>query len=379
MRMILAINNRVLEERITIKYSDTYNIYLAESTEIIYNLISNNEKCILIIKEDIKGKIEFKDLIVDLKKQIKDIQIIVLVKKLEQDLKEFLFSKEVFSIIEGIKLNLDTLVDLIENPQIVVYKSSTIPIKNNKVICVTGSRCVGKTIVSLLISNIIAKDKNKKVVVIDMNFVTPTLDTYLNLNKNYSLIDYISDLENKTLKDIKNYETCDSKYQNLKYILNSKPIPIPSSNTITNIINSLQLYYHYVIVDTSTFMINKIYSIAKQNNYNLLHIIEPSKKSFKEYLLDTIYIEKELLLYSYIICNKSFFKNKIQTIARDKNLNINGNVKFSIILSYNNKFNEKYLRYSLKYILKKLNINKLFKLKCKLIDNILKYKEDNYE
>lgn len=126
-------------------------------------------------------------------------------------------------------------------------------------------------------------------------------------------------------------------------------------------------------------MINKIYSIAKQNNYNLLHIIEPSKKSFKEYLLDTIYIEKELLLYSYIICNKSFFKNKIQTIARDKNLNINGNVKFSIILSYNNKFSEKYLRYNLKYILKKLNINKLFKLKCKLIDNILKYKEDNYE
>ena len=92
-----------------------------------------------------------------------------------------------------------------------------------------------------------------------------------------------------------------------------------------------------------------------------------------------LYIEKELLLYSYIICNKSFFKNKIQTIARDKNLNINGNVKFSIILSYNNKFSEKYLRYNLKYILKKLNINKLFKLKCKLIDNILKYKEDNYE
>ena len=61
MRMILAINNRVLEERITIKYSDTYNIYLAESTEIIYNLISNNEKCILIIKEDINGKIQFKD------------------------------------------------------------------------------------------------------------------------------------------------------------------------------------------------------------------------------------------------------------------------------------------------------------------------------
>ena len=379
MKMIVAVNNKVIEEKVVKKYAEDYDIYLAKSTDIVYSLVCQNEKIVLLIREDINGEIKFKDLIIKLKCLSKNIQIIVLVKKLDQNLKEFLFSKEVFNIIEGLKFSLDSLVDLIENPRIVVYKYLKNQEKNNKVICITGSRGVGKTILSLVISNIIAKDRTKRVALIDLDFISPTLDTYLDVNKNYSLLDYIKDLNDNKLKDIKNYETSDSRHYNLKYILNSKSIPVPSTVIITKIIDSLQNYYDYVVVDTSKFIKNNIYSIAKENSYNLLHIIEATKKPMKEYALDTIYIDENLLSYASIVCNKVFLRKRLKSILNNMSFSVNGYVYFSFILSYKNKYKERYLKYNLKYILRKLNIGRIFNLKNKLIERILKYKEDNYE
>ena len=61
--------------------------------------------------------------------------------------------------------------------------------------------------------------KNKKVLVLDLDFIYPTIDLYLGA-KNYSLVDYIDDLKEGKIRNIENYETKDEKYNNLKYIVN---------------------------------------------------------------------------------------------------------------------------------------------------------------
>ena len=99
----------------------------------------------------------------------------------------------------------------------------------------------------------------------------------------------------------------------------------------------------------------------------------------KEYALDTIYIDENLLSYASIVCNKVFLRKRLKSILNNMSFSVNGYVYFSFILSYKNKYKERYLKYNLKYILRKLNIGRIFNLKNKLIERILKYKEDNYE
>ena len=76
------------------------------------------------------------------------------------------------------------------------------------------------------------------------------MDTYLNMNKNYSLPDYINDVINNKLKNISNYESSDLRHNNLKYILNSKSIGIPNNDKLLKLIDSLKPFYDYIIIDT---------------------------------------------------------------------------------------------------------------------------------
>lgn len=377
MKMILALNNRVIEEKLVKKYYSSYDIYLANSTDIIFSLLKEDKESVVVVRENLKGKIDFKQLISMLKDYSKDIRVIALVKSLSQELKEFLLSKEVFNIIEGVKFNFEDLVDLIDNPRMVIYKQIKNDSKKCKVICVTGSKAVGKTITALTISNILAKDKNKKVVLIDLDFIYPTMDTYLDAPKNYSLNDYIKDLKSNSLKNINSYETIDLRYSNLKYILNAKCIPIPNNDTIVLLIENLKKYYDFVIVDSSTIMMNKIYTISQSKGYSILHIIEPGKKAFKEFLLDTMYIDKKLILSSYIVCNKVYFINKLKEMT--KQFNINGYIKFNLLLSYKSKYNYRYIRSNFKSILKELKVSKFRSIKKTIIEKVLKYKEENNE
>ncbi|MGN1012550.1 MAG: hypothetical protein ACI4ON_01810 [Clostridia bacterium] len=366
MRMIIAINNKQIEDQIINYYYSKYEVFVAETSDMVLKLSQDNTDVIAIIREDIKGNIDFKNLIIMLKDLNINVQIIVLVKELTKELKEMLFSKEVFSVIEGKKFKFEELQELIENPKTIIYKEKKINLVKSNIIFITGGRAVGKTVLAIALGRLIAKDKRKRVLVLDLDFVYPTMDTYLKVNKNYALADMISDLLSDNLKNIQNYESTDLKLNNLKYILSNKSIGIPSSNIIIKTVECLKRYYDYIVVDTSSLMLNKIYGIVNKKNYNIIYVLEPGKRAIKDFKMDTAYLEDSLLSKSIFICNKCNMFYNIKRGTRDFKVKINGLVKFSYVI----KFNKWYLKYNLKNVLKELGINKIKAWKKYIIEKL---------
>lgn len=376
MKMIIAINNRSIEQKLTQRYYSKYEMYIAHSKDMVLKLAQSGQKAVIIIKEDIKGNIEFEELITKIKQLKNNVQIIVLVKELKNDLKEMLFAKEVFNIIEGKRFTFEELVELIEEPKMIVYKEAKFENKKSNVICITGGRCVGKTNTAITIGKLIAKNKRLKVLVLDLDFVYPTMDTYLNIYINYSLVDYINDLINNNVKLISNYESYDMNFQNLKYILNSKSIGMPNNDIIIKIIDSLSKIYDYIVVDTSSLMMNKIYTICNLKKYNVIHVIEPGKKALKNYKMDIVYLEKDVLLKSIFICNKRNIFKSLKKCKSEYKLKIYGYINYSIWTRLGLNHNNIRLNFNLKKVLKIIGIDKLQNIKLKIVEKILGYREE---
>ena len=58
MKMIIAINNRSIEQKLTQRYYSKYEMYIAHSKDMVLKLAQSGQKAVIIIKEDIKGNIE---------------------------------------------------------------------------------------------------------------------------------------------------------------------------------------------------------------------------------------------------------------------------------------------------------------------------------
>lgn len=375
MRMIIAINNEVIENKLISSYCKTYDILIARNKEEIIQFISSNEELLMVTREDLPGNMDFFELIEKVKNRNNKNKMVVIVKELTKELKEKLFSKEVFNIIEGNSFLYDELIENIETPKMVIYKSKEKVICKNKIILITGTRSSGKTIFSKILSEAIATNKNKRILVLDLDFVYPALDTYLNIDKNNSLIDFLKDLISNNIKKIDSYESTNKRFKNIKYILNTKSIGIPNEDILLQVFNILKSYYDYVIVDTSTIMVNKIYSIYQKLDCEIIYILEESIKSLREFILDTSNINKNLLLNTKFVVNKSKNQKDILKEIKDKLP-----VKMSLIIpkyifiDFLIKNNIRVLR--INKFLKTIGIIRFEKIKMKIIEKILNIKEE---
>lgn len=375
MKMIIAINNPLIEENVIKKYNTQYEILILKNTKEIIDIVGLKESFLIITRNDLEGTIDFIELVEKIKKINSQNRIILIVKELTDGLKEKLFAKEVFNIIEGKQFLFEELVDNIENPKLVIYKSKKELTNKSRIIFVTGTRCSGKTTFVKCFSERIASNKNRKVLVVDLDFIYPALDTYLNTDKNNSLIDFMKDLMNNTVRKIECYTSSNHKYKNLKYILNNKSIGIPTDEILLNMVNILKQFCDYLIIDTSTLMINKIYSISASINCQVIYLLEESIKSLREYKLDTSYIDKKLLTNTKFILNKS---RKNKDIINDISKNIPNKITL-IIPKY--KLIEVIVKNNLSIInfnklLKNIGIIKFEKLKLRIVQKILNIEEE---
>lgn len=365
MRMILAIKNNSLEEKIINRYYSEYEIYIAQSIELIKKSLCNNS--ILIIRDEIIKNNQIKSFIESVKENFCNIQIIILVKALSKTLKEFLFSKEVFSIIEGTSISFNCLSEMIDNPKMIVYKEKKIEEKK-RVVIITGGFSTGKSTISKLIAMSISK--RHTVALIDMNYMHPTVDLHVNTCKNYAIEELAQDIEEKNNIKINKYITDDDKLPNLKYILNKGNSCIPSDIVLTKIIEIAKSHFDYVVIDTSSFMINKVYNISQKNNYNIIHLIEPDVRGIKNYMEDIKYIDKTQIHDSIIVLNKYLSYFKIKKFEKKYKFKDAIHFKFSYTLLFTNKIKMFLFYFSIEKILYKLKFKK---------ENILNYRRNRNE
>lgn len=358
MRIVLAIKNSIIEEKLISKYYLEYEICVAHSVNTIDKLLCDG--CILILRDEIING-DFEHFVTRFKEKYNNIQIIVIVKYLTQNIKEFLFSKEVFNIIEGTSISFNCLVDMIKNPKMVIYKEIKEDDRSN-VIFVTGSFSTGKTTVSLLISKSIAK--YNRVLLIDMNYVHPTIDLYVKETRNYLIEELFKDIKEKKKININNYISEDLKLPNLKYILNKGGICIPSESEIVDVIENLKKQYDYILIDTSSFMLSKIYNISYKNNYNIIHIIEADDRGVKNYIEDVKYIDKEKIHSSNILLNKYVSIFNVIKFKKRFNLKHCMHLNMSYLLFFSKRISTAFFFFDIRKILKKLKIkNKIRRIK----------------
>ena len=269
MEVLTAINNekifKELKNNIKIIFNDI------QYKEGILEILEKNKNIdFVIINENLNGQMKIEELIKKIKKINSKINILIILNKKDLLKEEYLLKNKIkFIYLE--KLSAEKIIDKIFD--------------KNKIIGILGNSGSGKTITSLIISELLTKYKNKKTLIIkekkrDQEKIINEINKIKN-NYDYIFID---------IQNIKNYKF-------YKEIINEN-ILILNSNILE--INKIKKFV----------ISNKIILKTILNNYN--------KNSLSEQIL------------------KNIFKNKINIIGKIEN-----NKNYNLII--NNNFNINYL------------------------------------
>lgn len=310
MNILLAIDNEKIYEEI--KKTKNINVigkniqYKEGILEILEKEKNKNIKHI-IVSENLYGQIKIEKLIQKIKSINKSINIIMILDKTDLNKEEYL-SKNRIKYIYNEKINKNNILDLISN--------------NNKIIGILGNEGSGKTITTLLLSEIIIKYKNKKILIIEDNIKNNSIFNMFKLDK--------TKIENRIKNNLYLFS--------VKKVLNKYK---KNKNKIINEINKIKHKYDYIFVDIQNIKGFEIYKEIIEENILLLNpnileinkikkIILKNEKPIKIILnnYNENAIDKEIL--------KNIFKNKIEIIEKIEN-----NKSYNLII--NNNFNTNYL------------------------------------
>lgn len=314
-KILTAIKN----EKIFIELKNNKNIKIIKNNiqykEGILEILENNKKInYIILNEDLYGQITIEELISKIKFINNKIKIIIILNKKDLIKEEYLFKNKIKFIYEK---------------EITIQKILEIILNKKKIIGVIGNSGSGKTITTLILSELITKYKNKKILIVEDNIENNSiLEIYKLKNKEKH-----TNIKNRTIK-IKN---------NL-YLFNIKKI---SNNykknkiKIINEINKIKNNYDYIFIDMENLSSNKIYNEIIEENLLILNsnILEINK--IKKFIMNSE-TEIKLILNNYNQNSisekilKEIFKNKIKIIEKIEN-----NKNYNLII--NNNFNIEFL------------------------------------
>ena len=326
MKILVAINNdKIFKglkkiENIDIIYNDI------QYKEGILEILEKNKNIdYIIINENLNGQIKIEKLIEKIKNINNKINIIIILNKKDL-IKEEILLKNKIKFIYKEKISINTILELIFN--------------KNKIVAVCGSEGCGKTIITIILSQILTQYKNKKILIVEDNI------------KNNSIIKIY---KKEFCEENKKQKNKLIKIKNNLHLLNIRDISIKYKKDkikIINEINKIKNNYNYIFIDMQNNSRNKIYETIITEKIIILNpnILEINK--IKRYITNNRN-ETKIILNNYNENSiseeilKNIFKNKIKIIGKIKN-----NKNYNLII--NNNFNIKYLE--------KKSKNKYFKI-----------------
>ena len=334
MNIITAINNeKIIKELKREKNIKIISKDIQYKEGILEMLEKNNNIQYILINENLNGQIKIEELINKIKKINSKINIIIILNKKDNIKEEYLLQNKTNFIYKE-ELLLENILELLFN--------------KNKIISIIGSAGNGKTITTIILSEILIKYKNKKILIVEDNIKNNSiLKIYKKENAENNKI-------NNNNVQINNKKTNDDKTIKIKnnlYLFNIKNI---SNNykkdkiKIINQINKIKNNYDYIFIDMQNLNSIKIYEKIITDNILILNsnILEINK--IKNYIINNNLISLKIILNNYnensisekilinIFNNKNKFNNKIKIIEKIEN-----NKKYNLII--NNNLNIKYL------------------------------------
>lgn len=351
--------------------------------EGILEILEKNKNINLIfISENLEGEINFLELIKKIKIINKEIKLIIILNKENNNLENKLKEININNIYYKNKINNKILINIINNKnkieiknnnEIKKFKKNKLNIENNKInknklnikkiiklnkakvniikilnkkikpekiknrkiICITGGKKVGKTTLTLILGYYLSQE-NKKIAIIDGDFQNPGISRFLKIKKE-------KNLENKEIKEYK-------INNNLIFIYNVKK---ELNNNTENILNKLKNKYDYILFDSPIY-----YKKIINNSEYILFILKPELKNIKE-------------IYFKYINNFYSKKEKINIIINNYKNNL---ISLKIISKI---FNQKIINSKIKNNIKINKIKNNFYKNKKILDNKKIKKEFN--
>ncbi len=293
-KILVALDNNEIKEKLNIKYGNkVYNYDFSYKEDVIEYLKRYSDDYIILTRLDLPGNISYKEYILSLKKLSDKSKIVIILNKLNIDDKKFLYANEIFNIIEGNEIDIDVIYNQIETEDKVVYKTIyKKPNENNtrRSIAVLGTNGAGKSFVSYLIANSIAKYTKKDVALISMDSKNSCQEILGNINCiDYETSEYINEIS-KNEENIEKYVNQSNYYKNLWYIISKNNYNQKNNNNINikKFIENLENKYNYVVFDTSTCYLNTDVSQLIDWVDEIIFVINPNYISLKQakFLLD---------------------------------------------------------------------------------------------
>lgn len=293
-KILVALDNKEIKEKLNIKYGNkVYNYDFSYKEDVIEYLKRYSNDYIILTRLDLPGNISYKEYILSLKNLSNKSKIVIILNKLNIDDRKFLYANEIFNIIEGNEIDIDVIYNQIETEDKVVYKTIyKQPNENNtkRSIAVLGTNGAGKSFVSYLIANSIAKYTKKDVALISMDSKNSCQEILGNINCiDYETSEYINEIS-KNEENVEKYVNQSNYYKNLWYIISKNNYNQKNNNNINikKFIENLENKYNYVVFDTSTCYLNTDVSQLIDWVDEIIFVINPNYISLKQakFLLD---------------------------------------------------------------------------------------------
>lgn len=179
-----------------------------EFSEDVLEYISKYKPDIIITKDNLKGKMTKEIYVKQIRLISPSIKIVLITKELTIEYKSFLFSQEVFNIIESDEASFEKIFNMIESKEKqVIYKYNQNIIKENfdkdinivtkQTIAVFGTSGAGKSYITSLLGQVFSKKIRLNTLVVDMDIQNSALDIYNNLDARVDILDSVMEDINK--------------------------------------------------------------------------------------------------------------------------------------------------------------------------------------
>ena len=309
--IITALGNEEINNKLKDIYKDKVYLYDLYYREDVISFLKKNSydseetlnKWIIITKENLEGDMNFKEYIEKIREISKDIRIICFVEILNDENKTFLFSKDIFDIIEGNLIKIDKIESVINSDKKVIYKEnignkeikkSKLDNENSIVIskelfAVYGTSGSGKSFFSSLIAKKISEKLNINVALLDMDIQNPNLDILVNAEGDSNLLSQIVEDVDKRgeISDIiTKYLIKDKKNKNLSYMTSNVSL-FECQNKLSNkyyekIYSSVNQNYDYTIVDLPSAPFLDVVSYTLTNSTKIFFVINANYISIRQ-------------------------------------------------------------------------------------------------
>lgn len=203
-KILIAMDNIALLEKI--KRCGKYDVHSYDMTtkEDVLEYLEKYSVDVLVTKDLLAGNMSKEEYINSIRSITSNMKIILCVEKLDEIYRGFLFSKNVFDIIEGNEAGFSDIFNMIDskekmivlknNNQIIkenVNKNNTLNILTKQKICVFGTSGAGKSYIASILAQITSRKLKLNTLLVDMDVQNAAIDIYNNLNNSGNNLQFV--------------------------------------------------------------------------------------------------------------------------------------------------------------------------------------------